>query len=102
MTLTTATAQLLAELKGTYRLSFIVEQTGGGCTALVAPVEGDAVVVLSDGNQGHEMGCYDWPSAALYTREDWENGLDAVKEISVDSVSTVAELVAMVTELLGR
>lgn len=36
-------------------LSFVVEQTGGGCTAAVAYVEGGTIVV-TDGNLGTDFG----------------------------------------------
>ena len=63
--------------------SFVTEQTGGGCTALVRYLDCGVVLVLSDGNFGADVrSAGAEPVGLLYaSAEDWHGGADPALDV---------------------
>lgn len=81
-------------------IAFVTENTGGGCTALVAYVEGGALVV-TDGNLGT-----DWAWAAeqgepivagWYPGTTWDDGECAANAEGATPDAAVANLLTLIT-----
>lgn len=96
--MTTTVQQATERLTGTRGHT---EGTGGGCEALVFPLESGAVLVLTsealvpvwdgqDDRTGWEI------SAGIYRAEDWQNGGDSIADAWRDTVTpdTLREVLA--------